>query len=182
MAMELTYSLGAEDFVAFQLHSAGASRYGRKRRLFARGATVAGIALFGASQWAAGKEGLAIAFFCGALVLGIVYPWISKRIYRRHFRRQVAENYRERIDSHATLRLEDGGMVSLGEDGEGVIRYSAVDQLAEIETLGLIKLKAGMSLLLPRDQIGDAKLREFMTELGRRCDLELEDQRGRRWR
>ena len=180
--MKLTYSLGADDFLAFQLHSAGESAHGRRRRMISRILMVVAIALVGLVQHESGRTGLAIAFFCAAAIIAVVYPSISKWIHRRHFRRHVAENYQKRIGSNAVLRLEDEGVVSAGEDGEGILKYTAIDQLAEIETLGLIKLKAGVTLLLPKDQIGEEKLREFMEELARRSGVEVVDKRGRRWR
>ncbi|WP_269524854.1 YcxB family protein [Coraliomargarita parva] len=180
--MEITYSLTEDDFVAFQMYASGESKQQRKRRLRGRFLVpvIWGlIALYFVSD---SDVVVGSVFLLGAVVWLLGYPAYAKWLYRRHFRNHLKENNRGQMNQEVTLRLETEGVFSSGVDSEGTLKYSGFDQLIELETLYLIRLKQGMTLLLPKERLASEELSSFMDAVSMRTELEIQDHRGRPWR
>lgn len=180
--MEINYSLTEDNFLTFQMYSSGESEHQKNKRM--RGRIIVPIiwGLIALYFFSSNEQVLGIVFLVVSVLWLFVYPVYSKWLHVRHFKNHIKENYRGKLDVEATLRLEEDGFYSSGGDNEGTLKYSGVDELVELESLYLIRLKQPMTLLLPRERIEKSRLEDFMKEVSKRTGLEIKDHRTRHWR
>lgn len=178
--MEIRYSLGENDLLNFQMYSAGESGSVRRRFKMTRFVVPVLFSAIGAWFWLTGGRAPAFAAWLVALVFMIWAPAIIRRQHIKHYRNHIREKCQGMLDTEATLCLESDGLRSQGEGSDGRIQFSAIESLAEVETLGLIKLKQGVTLLVPKASAG-SDYAAFMAALSERSGLAIEDHRAKRW-
>ena len=180
--MEIDYSLTEDDFITFQMYSSGESAQQRKKRRRRRFLVPILYSLIAVYFFSSQEPVIAGFFLAFSAVWLFLFPVYSRWQHRRYFRAYIKENYRSKIDGKTILRLEDEGLHSSGCDSEGTLKYSGVDELIELESLYLIRLKQAMTLLLPRERIEATQLDEFMKEVSTRTGLEIKDHKARCWK
>lgn len=164
------------------MYSSGESEHQKKKRMRGRFMVPVIWSLIAFYCFSSHEQVLGIVFLVGSAAWLFLYPAYSKWLHIRHFKNHIKENYRGKLDAEAVLRLEDDGLHSSGGDSQGTLKYAGIDELVELETLYLIRLKQAMTLLLPRERIEKTHLEEFMKEVSKRAGLEIKDHRTRHWR
>lgn len=178
---ELRFSLGEEDFLTFHMYSSGHSENQKRGR---RRNRIVMAVFFGAAS--------ALLFSTRDIVMGTVfavlvvlwyllYPFYTRWYHKRHFRRHIQENYKEKIGREGTVQLDDEGFRCIDVYEDERIKLSAVSELVELEGHFLIRFVQATSLILPRDRIGQPELGEFMREVSRRTGLQVKDDRKFKW-
>lgn len=180
--MEITYSLTEDDFLTFQMYSSGESKHQKKKRMRGRFLVPVMWSLIALYFFSSYDQVLGCVFLFFSVVWIVFYPAYSKWLHVRHFKSHIKENCRGKLDFEMVMRLEDEGLCSSGGDCEGTLRYSGIEELIELESLYLIRLKQSMALLLPRGRINKDHLEAFMREVSKRAGLPIKDHRTRHWR
>ena len=164
------------------MYSSGESEYQKKKRMRGRFlvSVIWGLIALYFLLSQEHKTGAVLLF--ASLFWFFFYPAYSKWIHIRHFRNHIRENYQGKLGVEATLKLEEEGVYSSGEDGVGRLKYSGIDALVELESLYLLRLKQSMTLLLPKKRIEKIRLEAFIGEVSRRTGLNIKDHRAKRWR
>jgi hypothetical protein len=108
-------------------------------------------------------------------------PGIIKKQHSRHFRSHIREKCQGLLAVEASLMIEDDGLRSKGQDSEGLIKYSGIESLTELEDLFLIKLKQSTTLIVPKSCLPDDEFRPFMECIAEKSALPLADHSDKPW-
>src|SRR5690606_11880641 len=103
--MILKYSIGADDFLNFQLFTASESPVVKRRRLKSKLAFAILYIAFGLFFVVDSRWIYASTFFVLAIAWFLFYPLREKRMYERNYKKFILENYRNRFDKEATMEI-----------------------------------------------------------------------------
>ncbi len=177
--MEIRYSLVESDVLNFQMYSAGSSRAVSRRKLVGRLILLLVPGLMGLVFWSDGDRALAMAFVVFGISAAMVLPWLIKKQHRKHFKNHIREKCQGMLGAEVTLRLEDSGLRSSGSDSDGVVKYAGIETLIELDALFLIRLKQGLTLIVPKSDVSGVA--SFMEMLSERADLAVQDHCSYPW-
>lgn len=178
---EINYSLTESDLLNFQMYSAGDSKAVRRRILIGRCLLPLICLLLAGLFWLDGDVAFALAFFVPGVLFALFMSRIIKQQHRRHFRNHIRDKCQGMLETEARLIIEDEGLRSIGPDSEGLIKYSGIESLAELEALFLIKLKQGLTLIIPKSCWPESELHVFIERIAAKSALMLQDHRNRSW-
>ncbi|MGB0744791.1 MAG: YcxB family protein [Opitutales bacterium] len=128
-----------------------------------------------------GDWSLSLAFLIPGILFAVFMPCLIKAQHLRHFRNHIREKCQGLLAVEAALRIEEEGLRSKSQDGEGLIKYSGIESLVELEVLYLIKLKQSMTLIVPKSCLPENELRPFMERVAEKSALTLADHRDKPW-
>lgn len=180
--MEIKYKVSESDFLDYQMYVSGESDLQRKRRFLGRLIVPIFWGLLGLYFVYLNELDIGVLFLVLSVIYYFAYPSLSKWRYRRHFKQQIAENYGGKWGDETTVTLGEEELQTSGVNGEGKVRYSAVTDLVELESLYLIRLKPAMTLLVPKNGFEKKELAEFMKQASKRVKIEIKDHRARQWK
>ena len=123
------------------------------------------------------KLDLLIVFFVIAIIWYIVYPIWERRHYIRHYRGFIKENYKDRIGRIATLEFTNDFILAKDNGSESKVLTTELEEIIEIPTTILLRLKGGQSIILPKEKISSidiltTKLKELASHLKIRYKLD----------
>lgn len=180
--MKIVYRLTESDFLAFQMYCSGNSQQQKRRRLRGRFMVPVAWGLLALISFSIHEPLLGYLFSAVSVLWVIFYLHYSRWHHVRHFKNHIRENYQGRIGVEAAVQLEAEGLYASSSDGEGMMKYSGVEELVELDSLFLIRLKQATTLLLPRASVEKAQLEAFMKEVSKRTGLEIKNHSQMRWR
>jgi hypothetical protein len=157
-AMTLTYKLSANDFLTYQLYTA--SQSGRVQKQRTRNKWV--IALI---FWVLGFILLyQRSFVEGSLALAVSVAWYflapiwERRRYINHYRAYISSTYGERLGAPTSLKIERDELFAKDEGSETKVMTGEIEEITELPSLILMKLKTGASFIIPKKEIDAAAL------------------------
>jgi hypothetical protein len=162
------------------MYFAGESQAVKRRLKVARFLVPVLCLLVGGLFWMTNDWPPAAAAWLVAVIFAIWSPTMIRWQHKRHFRNHIREKCQGMLNTEAVLRLEADGLRSQAESSDGIIKFTGIESLAEIEALYLIKLKQGLTILVPKATIEGA-LNDFMFALAEQCALPIEDRTHQRW-
>ena len=150
--MTIEYKISENDYLTHQLYLASISERIRKKRqrnrsLFPLFFTIIGLL-------ALSKSGvLGIILFAFALSWFLFYPRSERKHYVEHYQGFIKENYQERIGRPVVLEFNDDFIYGKDEGSESKVLTKELEEIVELPTIVLLRLKGGQSLILPKDSI-----------------------------
>ncbi|HTF02851.1 MAG TPA: YcxB family protein [Bacteroidia bacterium] len=176
--MTLTYSLSADDYLTHQLYTASRTERLRKRRQ--RSKILYPAIFFCLALYLLWERGLAVAWPMFALSAGwfFLYPLWESHHYLKYYRRFVEENFKTSFGKSVVVTFDPDYILTQTELGEAKLSYGAIEGFGEIETLLLIKMTGGQSLVLPKNKIEEseavvAELKNIASRLNVPYNIEL---------
>lgn len=151
--MTFHYKISLYDFLTYQLHNASQSERVRKKRQ--RNKILIPIIYFGFGTMLLYQSQVigGCAFFVVGVLWFFVYPIWEKHRYIRHYTSFLKESHTERVDKTVTMELEKDFIISKDNASESKILTTEVQEITELPTIILIKLKTGQSFVLPKKEI-----------------------------
>lgn len=142
-------TLDKDDFLRYQLFTASKSKRIKNKRirtwiLLTISFLVLGLAI------RQNEDGFLSYYFIGfSLITLIFYPLYQRRHYKKHYEKHIDENYANRIGIESELGFENGFIVSVGDNQEGKIKLTEIQEINEISENLFIKIKTGESVIIP---------------------------------
>lgn len=164
--MTISYSLNEQDFLTFQLFTASSSKQVKKTRMRTRYLGLVLYLLIALICVLQKNYALSIIFVILGGLWPLLYPIYQRRRYKRFYLNFIRENYKNRFGKNVTLEINNDFL--LGKDGANETKTMAteLEEVNELNSLILIKLKSGQTLILPKDQIAELdQLRTRLQEL-----------------
>lgn len=169
MDVRISFQVGADDYLNYQLYIAsqspqiGARR--KKARIFVTLLYVAVaivLSLYGMYEIAAVVGVFAVLWF-------LFYPLQERRRYVKHFEKHIRENFRDRLDQKSELTITDRQLTLRDPKNVGKIQISELKEMVELPTLYMLRFNGGQSILLPKatlqcDENIDEKLQKLSDE------------------
>ena len=161
-------TLGNDDFLVFQLYTASKSPTVRQARFKSR-LVIPVLYLLIAVVFLLGRNyALGGAVLAAGGLWFLFYPAYSRRKYRKHYQKHIAENYRNRVGVAGHLKLTDDSLHIDDVSGQSAVKLVAIAAINELPGHYFIKLKQDVSLILPKSMAGSEV---FITELEAKTGL-----------
>lgn len=154
--MIIQYPLDENDFLTHQLYIASKSERIKKKRKRSRLIVPVAYAVMAMLFYYQGKVELMLLFLIIALCWYTIYPSWERKKYERHYLQFISENYKIRIGRMATLSINNDCFMTKDNGGESKILTSETEEIVEIPSLILVRLKSGQSLIIPKNKIDNA--------------------------
>lgn len=153
VTMILKYSIGADDFLNFQLFTASESPVVKRRRLKSKLAFAILYIAFGLFFVVDSKWIYASTFFVLAILWFFLYPMREKRMYERNYKNFILENYRNRFDKEATMEITNESIQTKDGVNKGKASLNEVSEIIEMPTAIYIRLNSAQTFMLPYERI-----------------------------
>lgn len=152
--MELTYQLTLEDFLAFQMYASSKSALHRSRRQRGRFLIPIIYVVFAGFIYFSNRLTLLALIFLGIAVLWLLlYPLYAHWLYKRHFTKHLAENYKNRVGHDLVLKIEEDALWSKDHASESRTVASEFKTITELPNHFFLKLHTDISFIVPKRAI-----------------------------
>ncbi|MBB3125311.1 hypothetical protein FHS04_002855 [Mesoflavibacter sabulilitoris] len=166
--MNINYQLTNSDFLEYQLYTSSKSELHKKRRFRSR-IIVPIIYLLIGLYFANKNENGGIGIIMGGIGIGwfAFYPMYSKWRYKRHFKKHVEENYKNRINKPVEIDFDENSVNAKDFTSESKINGTELKELIETKDHFFIKLTTDLSLIVPKHSIeNQTEFKKRVTEFG----------------
>ncbi len=181
--MTIDYKIDENDFLTHQLFVASKSDRIKKKRQRSKLIVALIYVVFGLLFLLQDKISLAIIFFIIGILWFFIYPIWERRHYINHYKRFIRENYKDRLGRTATLEFNNEYILAKDNGSESKILTIELEEICEIPTTILVRLKGGQSFILPKDKITDFdKVKARLKELAEHLKINYETDEKWEWK
>jgi len=176
--MTLTYSLDNNDYLQHQLYLASKSKRIKNKRFKSWIATTMFFLSLVLLFYVSNNEVLTSYFIVIAFINLILYPFYSRYHYKKHYQTYIDDVYKNRLGETLTVIFNDTTIDMYDKAGEAKINLSEIGEIAEIKDYIYVRIKAGVSLIIPKVKLNDADsviiyLKSFANDSGISYNTEL---------
>lgn len=151
--MKLEYELDEQDYLDFQLFVASQSVSINKALIKGRFITVVVLLLlaivfyfYNAPFITAGLVGVSIVHF-------LIFPKHFRNSQKEYLRTHIREHYSNNFGVTSQIEISDESISDKTKMGEMIVFISGIDKIDETEKHFFVKIKAGLSMVIPKDKI-----------------------------
>ncbi|UFH52247.1 hypothetical protein [Spirosoma sp. KNUC1025] len=161
--MVLTYSLSEADYLAQQLFVASNNERVRKYRQRNRIIWPIAFLGLGLAFYSYNSTFLAYYFLGFSLLYFFFYPAYSKWFYKRFYRKNLIEAYKNRFNKQFTVDINPEGLLISDHTGETNVLISEIERIDEIADYIFPKFKSGSTFIIPKSKVDqlDALIQEL---------------------
>jgi hypothetical protein len=142
-------TLDKEDFLRYQLFTASQSKRIKNKRI-RTWILVTITFLFAGLIMRQNPDKFYSYYFIGFSIITLIfYPLYQRRHYKKHYEKHIDENYSNKIGVESEIGFENGFIVSVGDNQEGKIKLTEIQEINEISENLFIKIKTGESVIIP---------------------------------
>jgi len=166
--MKTNYKLTNSDFLEYQLYTSSKSKSHKKKRFRSRYTVFILYILIGL-YFAYKNDNIAIGGIIASfgLLWFAFYPMYAKWNYKRHFKKHVEENYKNRIDKPVDIEFDENSLHIKDFTSQSKINGTELKTLIETKNHFFIKLTTDLSLIVPKHSIENLiKFKKSVTDLG----------------
>lgn len=165
--MNIAYKLTNSDFLAYQLYISSKSKSHEKKRLRSRILVPIFYIGFAVFLYVLNKKSMLPVIFAGiAFIWFLFYPFYSRWLYKRHFRKHIAQNYKNRINKENELSFGENAVLTTQAKSSSKIDESEIKALIETKDHFFIKLASDMSFIVPKTYVENQEgFKKEMTKL-----------------
>lgn len=178
--MKLNYHLTFDHYIEHQLFIASQSDSIRKKRRNTRFLVAVVYVILGLNFLRIEGSNIAAgAFIAFGIIWYFGYPFYSKHRYQRHYVKYIQEHYQNRIHLPVEMEIEKDFIRAVDKTGESRVNIGEVEALVSLPNTFLIKLKTGVSFVIPKDQVEE---KEMLVEVFRNIGVEVLDEMEWQWK
>lgn len=180
--MRFEYALDENDYLTYQLYSASQSRNIKSARLRSWVIITVAFLVMGFVGYANDYGSMATGFFILSGLSLVLYPLFSRWQYRRHFLKHIRENRKNQLGVTSALQFTDEGIELKDKTGEGKILKTELEAIIELQGYFLLKLRSGMSLVIPKNKIDLPALEGELQSISANWGVPLIQKLNWKWR
>lgn len=163
--MTFELKIDENDYLIYQLFVASQSKTIKRKRNRTKIIIPILYLLIGAYGFIQSTFLMGVLFCVFALLWFFFYPLWERTNYVKHYKKFIQENYKDAFGKSAILEISDKIIFIKDEFSESKVSSSEIYEIYEIPTTIYIRMKAGKTLILPKDKI--ATIQELKSELKR---------------
>lgn len=181
--MIIEYKIDENDHLAFHLYTASKSKQTKKRRFLSTIIISILYGSFGLFDLINDKYVSGSIFLSLAILWYFLYPIWDRKRYIKHYNKFIKENYSEAIGRLSVLEIKDDFILSKDNNSESKTSTKEISEINEIPSYIFIKLKNGLTYVLPKDKISDYDLvKKRLHELSKYLNLNYNIDENWKWR
>ena len=155
--MILEFSLDRNDYLTYNLFEASKSKRIKRSKLLGKILLPIFFIIYTLIAF------IYISIFSSCILFSIAalwfffYPLWSKKHYEKHYKAHVDETYKAKFNEKTTLEITKDDLKYSAEDSGSKISTNQIQEIIDIPTMILIKLKVG-AYILPKEKIADIEI------------------------
>jgi hypothetical protein len=161
--MTFELKIDENDYLTYQLFVASRSKTIKRKRNRNKIIVPIFYLVLGAYSFYQSNPLLGVFFCVFAVLWFFIYPLWDRNNYIKHYKNFIQENYKDAFGKSAFLEISDKTIFIKDELSEAKVSTSEIQEITEIPTTIYIRMKAGKTLILPKDKI--ASIQELKSEL-----------------
>ena len=169
--MKISYSFGADDYLAYLLYISSQSEPAKKKRFKFRIVFPVLCLFTGVYFVAVNKDSdysIFIGFFSLAVLWFVLYPKLDYLYRKRLYNKHVKENYPNGKKESLTLEISNDWIHAKDDKNEGKVSTSKIESIDETCTMLFITLKEGDAFIIPKNEINNPdSVRKQLLELSK---------------
>ena len=112
----------------------------------------------------------------------LIYPIWERRHYIKHYRGFIKENYKDRIGQTGSITFGDEYILAKDSGSESKLQLTELEQIDEIGTLILVRLKGGQSFVLSKEKLNNLNdVVNNLKELANRLNIDYKIDLNWKW-
>lgn len=152
---ELKYTCSEHDYLQYYLYQASISKPYKKALWYNRWLGTLSFVVMAGCFWLWEQDmGLAL-FAVLAIIWFLLYPYRHRARYKQHYQRHIKTTLTEKLKRQNTIRIDDAGIFATDGYSETKIPLNEIVGIVEIGDEFFIMLRAGATIILPKNQIVD---------------------------
>jgi hypothetical protein len=175
-------SLEKDDYLRFQLFTASKSKKIRNKRISSWILSLISLLCLSYLFSQLADKFLENYFLIFSVITLIFYPFYNSWYYKRHYLKYVEENYKNQFGVISEIEFKDGYILSRDPTGESKTRLNEFYMINEIRDDLFIRLKSGMTIIVPSRTVDFDKLKLEIRELTQDTPVEWNDYLDWKWR
>lgn len=181
--MIIEYKIDENDMLAYHLFVASKSERIKKKRLRNKVILAVVYVAIGLLFLYQHKVSVALIFIIVGLMWVFIYPIRERRLYVKHYKDFIKENFKDSPIRTGTLELDDDYILAKENGSESKILTVELEEICEIPTTIFVRLKGGKSFVLPKDKISEVdKVRARLEELAIHLKINYSLDENWKWR
>lgn len=175
-------TLDKNDFLRYQLFTASKSKRIKNKRIRTWILLTISFLVLGLALRQNADKFLSYYFIGFSIITLIFYPLYQRRYYKKHYEKHINENYTNRIGVESELGFENGFIVSIGDNQEGKIKLTEIQEINEILENLFIKIKTGESVIIPSRFSEYDTLKKQLSDLIESLEIDWNTQLDWKWK
>jgi hypothetical protein len=186
--MTLTYSLTANDYVQAQLFMASKSDRIKKKRkkdwlLFSGMFCFAGIVYALTLPRPESYYFLAYYLFGEVILMFFVYPPYQRNYYENHYKKYVADVFKNRINEKTTATFTDDFIEGADVTGTSKLNLNGIAGIDETGSYYFLLLKTGPYIIIPKSQLHNSDdVHTLLTTLSKKLNISFISDLNWKWK
>jgi YcxB-like protein len=181
--MTLSYALTEYDFLQHQLFVSSKSE--RIKKLRTKSLITVSCVLFILSVlFFQTKNNFFAYYFLGFGIINIFfYPLYLKSHYKKHYRKYIQENYKNRFGKLSTLTFNDESFECFDSTGNSKMNLSEIEVITETGEYFYLGLKSGGNIIIPKANAENIDiLRAELLKVKDRLKIKLNTELNWKWK
>lgn len=176
--MKIEFQLTSSDFLQHQLYTASTSELVRKKRRNSRMVVPLMYIGIGIYFLYTNSVIMSVAFIAVGALWYFLHPLYTRRRYRNFYKKHIAEHFKNRINRNTELSIDSECLYLKDDLNESKISTKEIINLVELRDHFLIRLKTGMAVVVPKNNIYDEDFRAYFVKM----NVEYKDERNWEWK
>lgn len=161
--MTFELKIDENDYLTYQLFVASQSKTIKRKRKRNKIIVPIFYLVLGVFGFYQSYRSLGVLLCVLAVLWFFIYPLWERNNYIKHYKNFIQENYKDAFGKSAFLEISNQTIFIKDELSEAKVSTSEIQEITEIPTTIYIRMKAGKTLILPKDKI--ASIQELKSEL-----------------
>jgi hypothetical protein len=154
LPLTLEYSLDLDDHLTNQLFAASHSERVKKKRQKNKIIVTVAYLAFAGTFLGMNRTYMALLFATFAILWLLFYPLRERKLYVKHFKGYVKDQYQKSIDEILTLTITRDALFAKDTSGtEAKIPTTEIAEISEITPLIFIRLTGNQTFIIPKRKI-----------------------------
>ncbi|NRT13934.1 hypothetical protein HNP99_000259 [Flavobacterium sp. 28A] len=182
--MTLIYKIDEKDYLIYQLFTASKSDNIKKKRQKSKIMIPLIYFTFGLFySFYNTNYALGVIFFIISCLWYFLYPIWEKRHYIKHYKKFIAENYKDSIGREINFEIDNEFLFASSNGSESKIITTEIVEINEIPSSIFIKLKSGQSFIFPKSKIANInQVKTRLTTLAAHLNINYKDDPQWEWK
>ncbi|MDR1452721.1 MAG: hypothetical protein LBJ25_01920 [Candidatus Margulisbacteria bacterium] len=177
--MRLQTELSKNDYLQYQLYMASKRKSTRKERiksqiLVSLFLCITGFLLASVNR----NKNYLIAFGLASIISFIVYPFLLRSFYKRHFANFINENYGNKTGRPEILEIKNGCILLKDNKSETKLKIKEIQEIVEISTNYFIMIDSTAAIILTKNKATS----DFINNLHEKHNLKYSSELNWRWK
>jgi len=175
----LKFKITQNEFLEYHLYSNSSSRSNVNKRLWLRLFLAISYVIFGIYLYFFSDLYLSVLFIIVGILWYFIFPSRIKKTHTNFYKKHINKNYQKRMLSETELSFENNLFYLKDSSTESKFNATEIEEIIELKTLFIIKIKNGSQLLLSKKNENNVAIAKgIFNEIG----VEIQDESDWQWK